>query len=66
MGKIWKLSNTADFKEAGRNLFIITLSIEENKQWILVGKPWLFDNYLFALLPLEGNKQLPKAKFETE
>lgn len=66
MGKIWKLSNFAEFKKAGKNVFIITFSTEVDKHRVLVGKPWLFDNFLFALQLLDGKMQFSKTKFEIE
>lgn len=66
MGKIWSLSKSTSFKEVEKNLFIITFSIEAEKQRVLLGKPWLFDNSLFALQPFDGEKQITKTKFNTE
>lgn len=44
MGKIWKLTRSASFKEVEKNLFIITFATEAEKQMVFSGKPWLFDN----------------------
>lgn len=56
MGKIWKLGKAATFKEVEKNLFIVTFSTEAEKERVSSGKPWLFDNNLFTLQPLDGRK----------
>lgn len=66
MGKIWKLNRIASFKEAEKNLFIITFSTDSEKQRVVRGKPWLFDNALFALQSLDGSKLLAKTVFDFE
>lgn len=66
MEKIWKVGKAATIKEVEKNLFIITLSTEADKHRIFYGKPWLFDNSLFALQPLDWRKQINKIRFDTE
>lgn len=39
MGKIWRLHKVATFKEARKNMFIITFSTEAEKQQVMVGRP---------------------------
>lgn len=66
MEKIWRLSKYVVFKEVEKNLFIITFTTEAEKQRVLAGKHWLFDNFLFALQPLDGRKKIKKINFDFE
>lgn len=66
MGKIWRLHKAASFKEAKKNLFIITFSTEAENQRVMVGRPWLFDNNLFILKSVDGRIQLTKKNFNSE
>lgn len=66
MGKIWRLLKATSFKEVERNIFIITFFIEVEKQRVMTGRPWLFDNNLFVLKSLDGKKQLTKTTFNME
>lgn len=56
MGRIWRLHKVASFKEANKNLFIVTFSTETEKQRVMAGRLWLFDNNLFILWSLNGRK----------
>lgn len=66
MRKIWKVGKAATFKEVEKNLFIVTFSKKAEKQRIFSSKPWLFDNSIFSLQPLDGRKQLNKIRFDTK
>lgn len=48
MGKIWKISKPAIFRDLGSNLFSITFESETDKLKVSDGRPWLFDNNLFV------------------
>lgn len=52
----------ATFKEVGKNCLTITFTTDAEKQRVVEGKPWLFDNNLFALQALDGSKQLAKTQ----
>ncbi|KAF5454463.1 hypothetical protein F2P56_024125 [Juglans regia] len=54
MAKVWRISRKALFQEVGTNKFVITFANQADKQRILDGRPWLFDNQLFVILPLDG------------
>lgn len=66
MGKIWRLNKPVSFTEVGKNIFIVTFATHVDKQWVMDGKPWLFDNNLFALQALDGYNQIAKNQFITE
>lgn len=50
----------------GKNLFIITFTIETGKYKVVSGKSWLFDGYLFALKDLDGDCHITKRHFESK
>lgn len=54
LGKIWRISKPAIIHEVGKYCFTITFDYELDKLRVLDGRPWLFDNYLFILRPLDG------------
>lgn len=66
MGKIWRIHIAAYFKEFKKNLFIVTFSTEVEKQCVLAGRPWLFNNNLIALKSLDGQRQLTKIVLTTK
>lgn len=51
MAKIWHINLKAVFYEVGSNIFIISFSIHVDKYHVEEGKPWLFENNLFAIEP---------------
>lgn len=66
MNKIWRISRSSSFKEVGDNLFIITFATELDKQRVLDGQSWLFDNQLFVLKHLEVNSSPISTSFDLE
>lgn len=48
MGSIWKISKVANFKAVGNNMFMITFSIEADKERVMARRPWLFDQLFLA------------------
>lgn len=54
MGKIWRLTSKATFRELGANVFIIFFKTLEEKNRVENGHPWLFDNGLFVIEPFAG------------
>lgn len=66
MGKIWRLSKPDSLKEVGRNTFIVTSATDADKQRVVEGKLWLFDNNLFVPKNLDGYSQITKAQFNTK
>lgn len=54
LGKIWRINKPAIIHKVGKYCFTITFDYESNKLRVLDGRPWLFDNYLFILRPLDG------------
>lgn len=66
MEKIWRISKRASFQAVKRNVFIITFATHGDKDRILEGKPKLFDNMLFVLLPYEGSLQPGHISFQSE
>ncbi|KAF5462220.1 hypothetical protein F2P56_018246 [Juglans regia] len=66
MGKIWRISKRASFLEVEKNVFIITFANHADRQRVLEGKPWLFENYLFILKAYEGGLQPDKLIFNVE
>ncbi|XP_042983175.1 uncharacterized protein LOC122312593 [Carya illinoinensis] len=66
MAKVWWISKRADFHECGSNTFIVTFATIADKLKVLSGKPWLFDNNLFALKLFDGFNQPSTIKFDSE
>ena len=66
MGKIWRISKRAVFQEVGKNVFVITFANHADRQRILAGKPWLFANVLFFIMPYDGNLQPGKMHADKE
>lgn len=66
IGIVWKISKIAVFKEMNPNLFIITFNTEVDKIRVLEGRPWLFDNYLLAMRPIDCVLQPNKMAFGSE
>lgn len=50
MAKIWKISKPASSQECGSNMVVIMFATHVDKEKVLAGRPWLFDNYLFVLM----------------
>ncbi|KAF5458959.1 hypothetical protein F2P56_022951 [Juglans regia] len=66
MTKIWRISKRAVFQEVEKNVFVVTFETHADKNRILEGMPWLFDNVLFPLRPYDGRLQPTQIKFESE
>lgn len=66
MGKVWKISKGATFKDVSRNIFTITFNMEADKQRVMEGHPWLFGNHLLVLKQLDGFAQPQATRFKTE
>ncbi|XP_042952214.1 uncharacterized protein LOC122289295 [Carya illinoinensis] len=66
MGKIWRVSKPARFQEIGSNMFIITFFTHADMDRVMDGRPWLFDNHLFALKLFDGLAQAQSIVFDTE
>ncbi|KAF5470878.1 hypothetical protein F2P56_011366 [Juglans regia] len=66
MAKIWRISKRAIFQEVDKNVFVLTFATHADKQRILDGRPWLFDNVLFPLRPYDGLLLPGQIKFESE
>lgn len=62
MGKIWRISKPATFRDLGRNLFAIIFETENDKQRVIC----LFDNNPFVLNQLDGLLQPEAHSFDTE
>lgn len=54
MAKIRKTSKSFTILNLSSNLFVISFEVLEDKERVLKGRPWLFDNFLFNLKPLDG------------
>ncbi|XP_042973518.1 uncharacterized protein LOC122304969 [Carya illinoinensis] len=66
MGKIWRISQRAEFQEVAKNTFVLTFATHADKDRILEGRPWLFDNGLFALRQYDSTVQPSQITFESE
>lgn len=66
MARIWRISKRPIFQEVDINIFVVTFATHADKQKILEGKPWLFDNVLFLLLPYDGIMQPGQISFDCE
>ncbi|XP_042942844.1 uncharacterized protein At4g02000-like [Carya illinoinensis] len=66
MARIWRISKRAIFQEVERNVFVITFATHADKQRIMEGRPWLFDNALILLAHYDGALQPGAIKFNYE
>lgn len=66
MDKIWRISKHAIFKELRPNHFIIMFAMEADKQKVLAGRPWHFDNFLLAMKLLDNTIQPKLMSFDSE
>lgn len=64
--KIWRVGKPLEFHELRSNSFIITLANPGDKNSVMEGKPWLFDNYLFVLKMFNEITQSHKMCFKQE
>lgn len=49
MAKIWKTSKPFSMLDISNNLFVISFDVKEDKEKVLKGRSWLFDNFSFNL-----------------
>ncbi|KAF5445787.1 hypothetical protein F2P56_034811 [Juglans regia] len=66
MEKIWSVGKPLVFHEFRANCFIIMFINSADRNRVLRGKPWLFDNHLFVLKLFDGFTQPNKINFEEE
>lgn len=64
--RVWRLSKPGKFKELGHNVFIISFSTHANKERVMEGSQWLFDNQLFTLKLFDGMAKLQEMEFDSE
>lgn len=60
------MSKPTVFQECDPNLFTVTFDTYVDKQKMMEGRPWLFDNCLFILKLFDGFSQLSKINFDSE
>lgn len=53
--RAWHLIESVSFKTLNDNLFLLEFDLEEDLEWVLTGRPWLFDNYLVAMQKFDGS-----------
>ncbi|XP_042944706.1 uncharacterized protein LOC122278594 [Carya illinoinensis] len=66
MGRVWRISQKARFQEVGINMFVIQFANEADKIRVMDGRPWLFDNYMFVLMPMNGDIPPQRMDFTKE
>ncbi|KAF5468807.1 hypothetical protein F2P56_012927 [Juglans regia] len=66
MAKVWKISKRAKFKGLGDNVYVMVFANQADKQRILEGRPWLFDNQLFVIMQYDGFTPPSKINFKRE
>lgn len=66
LAKIWRISKLATMLECGSNSFTVTFMTHVDKQKVMDGGPWFFDNSLFVLKLFNGFSQPGKTKFDSE
>lgn len=66
MEKTWKVGKPFFFREIYPNMLVITFANQADKQRVLEGKPWLFDNNLFVLQPFDGFTQPHPMSYDFE
>lgn len=49
MEKVWRVSIQMEFNEIGGNCYVITFANQSDRDRVLDGCPWLYDNYLCVL-----------------
>lgn len=54
MDKVWRVSKPMEFHEIEGNYFVITFANQSDRNRVLDGCPWLFDNLLFMMKMFDG------------
>ncbi|KAF5464435.1 hypothetical protein F2P56_014510 [Juglans regia] len=49
MSKVWGLVGWLQFKDMGANKFLVEFQREQDKNKVLLGRPWTFDRYLICM-----------------
>ncbi|XP_042958054.1 uncharacterized protein LOC122293569 [Carya illinoinensis] len=66
MNKVWRLAGSFTFHDILPNLFVVTFDNQKDRQRVLDGKPWLFDNQLLLLKPFDGFTPPQQMNFDYE
>ncbi|XP_042954547.1 uncharacterized protein At4g02000-like [Carya illinoinensis] len=66
MARVWRLSKPAIFKDLGSNSFVISFATHVDKERVMDGRLWLFDNQLFTLKLFDGMSKPQEVNFESE
>lgn len=65
MTNLWHVKDGIQFKEIRENLWVIEFTKMKDKQRVLAGRPWLFDQHLVALEDFDGNTIPTQMTFNT-
>lgn len=57
MKKAWSSRKNVTAREWKKNFFVFGFENAADRDWVLSQQPWHFDNYLFAVAPLDGSQQ---------
>lgn len=66
MLKAWKVDKSIVFKHLGDNLLAIIFVSSEDRDKVISGRPWLFDNVVFVLKPVDLGVQPQATDLHTE
>lgn len=66
MMKLWKTVHSFNINDLGPNLFLICFKCNEDKERVLLGRPWLFDSLIFSLKSFDGRTPLSRMLFNKE
>lgn len=66
MSKVLRISKPALFHDYGPNMYTITFATHADKQRVLEGKLWLFDNSVLVLKAFNGFTQSSKINSKSE
>lgn len=56
LNKIWAISKSALFRQIENGLFVVQSASLRDKNKVLNGRPWTFDNHLVMLEEIEGGR----------
>lgn len=61
----WRPTGSLSFKVLGDNLFLLNFELDWDKIWVIEGRPWVFEEYLFLVEEFDGLIPPTQMEFET-
>lgn len=66
MVKMWRTSKPFSIIDICPNIFVVKFKNQKDKHKVVMGRPWLFDNFLFSLKQFDGKVPPVKMDFSKE